>query len=251
MERDAAERERTAAFRRMAANLGAPDLQVTPLEDLLLLPDPAYEFEPVKSLVISTHPQLRAAQVGVSRAQAALQLAEAQPIPNVTVGAGYMRDNIDKQDQWSFQVALPIPIFNRNQGNIRAAQAEVSGTNRQVAETSNDLVARLATNFGDYSAAKERVDQFRTDILPDARKAYELSLNAFQGGEFQYLRVLQAQRTLGEADLEYVRSLGEMWKAAADISGLLLEESWPVMPVEAVPQPAAEPAPGRARIDGR
>jgi len=251
VERDAAERERTAAFRRMAANLGAPDLQVTPLEDLLLLPDPAYEFEPVKSLVISTHPQLRAAQVGVSRAQAALQLAEAQPIPNVTVGAGYMRDNIDKQDQWSFQVALPIPIFNRNQGNIHAAQAEVSGTNRQVAETSNDLVARLATNFGDYSAAKERVDQFRTDILPDARKAYELSLNAFQGGEFQYLRVLQAQRTLGEADLEYVRSLGEMWKAAADISGLLLEESWPVMPVEAVPQPAAEPAPGRARIDGR
>lgn len=127
MERDAAERERIAAFRRMAANLGAPDLQVTLLEDLLKLPDPAYEFEPAKLLVMSTHPQLRAAQVGVSRAQAALHLAESQSVPNVTVGAGYMRDNIDKQDQWSFQVGLPIPIFNRNQGNIRAARAEIGG----------------------------------------------------------------------------------------------------------------------------
>lgn len=249
-ERDAAERERIAAFRRMAANLGAPDLQVTPLEDLLKLPDPVYEFEPAKSLVINTHPQLRAAQVGVSRAQAALQLAEAQPVPNVTVGAGYMRDNIDKQDQWSFQVGLPIPVFNRNQGNIRSARAEIGEANRQIAETGNDLVARLATSFGDYSAAKERVDQFRTEILPDARKAYELSLNAFQGGEFQYLRVLQAQRTLAEADLEYVRSLGEMWKAAADISGLLLEENWPAVPVEAVLPPAAELPPDRSRLNG-
>lgn len=248
-ERDAAERERTAVFRRMAANLGAPDLQITPLEDLLNLPDPAYDFEPAKSLVMSTHPQLRAAQIGVSRTQTALRLAEAQPIPNVTVGAGYVRDNIDRQDQWAFQVGLPLPIFNRNQGNIRAARAEISGANRQVAETSNDLIARLATSFGDYSAAKERVDQFRTDILPDARRAYELSLNAFQGGEFQYLRVLQAQRTLGEADLEYVRSLGEMWKAAADISGLLLEESWPQRPVEVIPpMPADDPAAGRALL---
>lgn len=249
-ERDAAERERTAAFRRMAANLGTPDLQVMPLEDLLKLPDPAYEFEPTKSLVISTHPQLRAAQVGVSRAQVALQLAEAQPIPNVSVGAGYMRDNIDRQDQWSFQVGLPLPIFNRNQGNIRAARAEIGGAKRQVEETSNDLVARLATSFGDFSAAKERVDQFRTDILPDARKAYELSLRAFQGGEFQYLRVLQAQRTLGEADLEYVRSLGEMWKSAADISGLLLEENWPLRLDKGIhPAPPFDDL-GRVQFDG-
>jgi len=248
-ERDAAQRELTAAFRRMSAYLGAPALAIAPLEDLLILPDPIYEFEPAKSLIVSTHPQLRAAQVGVGRAQTALRLAEVQPIPNVTVGAGYVRDNIDRQDQWAFQVGLPIPIFNRNQGNVRAARAEIGEANRQVSVTENDLIARLATAFGDYSAAKERVDQYRAEIIPDARKAYQLSIDAFQGGEFQYLRVLQAQRTVAESNLEYVRALGEMWKSAADISGLLLEENWPQRPFEAIPpMPADAPAAGRARL---
>lgn len=248
-ERDAAQRELAAAFRRMSANLGAPNLAVVPLEDLLILPDPIYEFEPAKSLVVNTHPQLRSAQVGVGRAQAALRLAEVQPIPNVTVGAGYVRDNIDRQDQWAFQVGLPIPIFNRNQGNIRAARAVIGEANRQVSETENDLIARLATAFGDYAAAKETVDQYRAEIIPDARKAYQLSIDAFQGGEFQYLRVLQAQRTVAETNLEYVRALGEMWKAAADISGLLLEEKWPQRQIDAIPpMPADDPAIGRARV---
>jgi cobalt-zinc-cadmium efflux system outer membrane protein len=226
-EREANQRELTAAFRRMAANLGFPDLPPTPLEDLLTLPDPVYEFEPARSLVASVHPQLRSAQVGVSRAQVALRRAEAEPIPNVSFGAGYVRNNKDRADEWAFQVGIPIPVFNRNQGNIRAAQAEIGQASRQVNETENELIGRLATAFGDYAAARERVDQYRTDILPDAQRAYQLSIQAFQGGEFQYLRVLQAQRTVAETNLEYVRALGEMWKAASDISGLLLEENWP------------------------
>lgn len=236
-EREATQRELTAAFRRMAANLGLPNLPPTPLEDLLALPDPSYEFEPARSLVASVHPQLRAAQVGVSRAQVALRRAEAEPIPNVSLGAGYVRNNKDRADEWAFQVGVPIPVFNRNQGNIRAAQAEIGQASRQVNETENELIGRLATAFGDYAAAKERVDQYRTDILPDAQRAYQLSIQAFQGGEFQYLRVLQAQRTVAETNLEYVRALGEMWKAASDISGLLLEENWPNVVHEILPAP--------------
>lgn len=238
-ERDATQRELFAAFRRMVANLGAPDLPLTPLEDLLTLPDPVYEFEPARELVASVHPQLRAAQVGVSRAQVALQRAEVEPIPNVTFGAGYVRNDKDRANEWAFQVGVPIPLFNRNQGNIRAARAEIGQANRQVNEAENELIGRLATAFGDYAAARERVDKYRTDILPDAQRAYQLSIQAFQGGEFQYLRVLQAQRTVAETNLEYVRALGEMWKAASDISGLLLEENWPFahdrMPIPPIP----------------
>lgn len=236
-ERDAAKRELTATFTRMAANLGVPDLPVAPLKDLFTLPDPQYEFEPARELVASVHPQLRAAQVGVSRAQAALQRAEAEPFPNVIVGAGYQRHNKDHEDNWAFQVGISIPIFNDNQGNISAARAEINQENRRVRETGNELTGQLAEAFGDYKAARERVDQYRTDILPDARKAHQLSMVAFQGGEFQYLRVLQAQRTIAETNLEYVRALGEMWKAAGDISGLLLEEDWPPIqpPIQRMP----------------
>ncbi|HYT94260.1 MAG TPA: hypothetical protein VEL76_36425, partial [Gemmataceae bacterium] len=58
----------------------------------------------------------------------------------------------------------------------------------------------------------------------------ELSRKGYQGGQFEYLRVLQAQRALAEANLELVRALGEMWRAASEIAGLMLEDHWPFPP---------------------
>ena len=54
-----------------------------------------------------------------------------------------------------------------------------------------------------------------------------MSMEAYKGGQFQYLRVLQAQRAVAEANVEYVRAQADLWQAASDISGLLLEEDWP------------------------
>ena len=66
--------------------------------------------------------------------------------------------------------------------------------------------------------------RYQKSILPRARESYELSLKGYRAGQFDYLRVLEAQRAYGQADLEAVRSLGEMWRAASEISGLLMEE---------------------------
>ena len=226
-ERDATKRQLNAAFRRLSANLGVPNLATTKLVDIFDLPDPIYDLESAQQLVSSVHPRLRASQAAVGRAQAYLCQAEAEAIPNITVGAGYVRQNKDREDDWTFQVGVPIPLFDRNQGNIAAARADIGSANRQVAVTKNDLISELAANYGEFASSKERVERFRSDILPDAKKAYDLSVDAFQGGQFEYLRVLQAQRTVAETNLDYVKALGDMWKSASDISGLLLEENWP------------------------
>ena len=54
---------------------------------------------------------------------------------------------------------------------------------------------------------------------------------------FAYLRVLAAQRTVAEANLELVRSLGEMWRAGSEVGGLMLEDQWPLAPVIERKQP--------------
>lgn len=226
-ELDAAQQERTAAWRRLAAAMGAPDLPDTPVIGALESPWPDYDFDLAAHRLLECHPDIRVARVGVTGAQLALRRARVQPIPNVTFGAGYERDNVDRQDQWAFQASLPIPLFNRNQGNVQAAIAEVRRAAADVERVQNVLVGRLATAFGQYTAARERAGRYRTSILPDAKQAYQLALAAFQGGQFEYLRVLQAQRAVAETNLEYVRALTELWLAASDIAGLLLEEEWP------------------------
>ena len=132
---------------------------------------------------------------------------------------------------------LPVPLWNRNQGNIAAAQAQVGQAIQQGGRVENELTERLAVAFGGYASARQRAERFRTAILPKARETYKLSLEAYKGGQFQYLRVLEAQRTVAQADLEYNRALGEVWRAASEIAGLLLEEDWPACAVSLPPEP--------------
>jgi len=239
-ELDAARHELAASRRRLAATVGVADLPPTPLLGSLEAPLPGYDFEPARTFVLEEHPEIRSARVGVTRAQLALRREEVEPIPNVTVGAGYQRNFNDNQNEAHYQVGVPLPLFNHNQGNIQAARAELARAAQEVDRVQNDVVGRLATALGQYDAARERADRYRTAILPNANKAYRLSLEAFRGGQFEYLRVIQAQRAAAEADLEYVRLLAEAWLAAAEISGLLLEECWP----GPAPASAPTPAPG-------
>lgn len=237
---EAARQELPGARKRLAALVGDPRLPVGtaagPFEDV-----PLYDADRTLDTVLATHPEVRSARVGVERAQAAIRRAEVEPIPNLTLSTGYTYQGQNKSNDWLVGVSAPIPTWNRNQGNIRAAKAELGMAVQDVARVENDLAERVATALRTYSAALKLAGQYRTEILPKAEETYKLSLEAFKGGQFEYLRVIQAQRAVAEARLEYNRALGEAWRSAADLSALLLEEYWP--------GPAAGagvlPAPGR------
>lgn len=226
-ELDDARQQRTAAWRRLAAVAGVPDLSEQPVSGSLETPWPTYEFASAQVRLVESHPELRAARAEVVKAQLALRRARVEPVPNMVFGAGYERDNVDGQDQWVFRASVPLPLFNRNQGAIEAAGAELGRAGAEVDRVHNALIGRLATAFGQYSAACQRAERYRGSVLPDARQAYELALGAFRAGQLGYLGVLQAQRALAETQLEYTRALTELWQAAAEIAGLLVEEQWP------------------------
>ena len=244
-DRDAVKRELPAAYQRLAAVVGSPALAITGVTGTLDVTLPEYDPAEARRFILESHPEVRAAQAGIERARLLLRRAEAEPIPNVTVGAGYVRQNQNKSDDWALGVSMPVPVWNRNQGNIIAARAQVGEAVQQVGRVQAELAERLATALRDYAAARERSDQYRTKVLPLAKEAYDVSLAAYKGGQFEYLKVIQAQRALAEANIEYVRTLGEAWRAAGILSGLLLEEAWPAGPAQVRP-----PEP-RARPDGR
>jgi cobalt-zinc-cadmium efflux system outer membrane protein len=241
-EAEAAERELPSARRALAAAVGDPRMNFATLagsfENLPL-------YDPDKSLdvVLATHPEVRAAQVGVERAQTAVQRAKAEVIPNLNFYTGYIRQYENQSHDFAVGVNGVIPVWNRNQGNIRAAQAELGSATQEVGRVQNSLTDRVAGAYRLYAAARRRAEVYRTEIIPKAQETFTLSLAAFKGGQFEYLRVIQAQRALAEAKLEYNRALGDSWKGAAQLSGLLLEESWPDPPREPQPPPAPSPLP--------
>jgi cobalt-zinc-cadmium efflux system outer membrane protein len=223
-ESEAAQRDAAASWRRLAAKIGLPRMEETALAGDLETALPAFDYAKSQDFLVDNHPEVEYARVGITQAELMLRRERAEVFPNVSVGAGYVRSNHDKMDMWMFQVGAPVPLWNRNQGNILARRTEVSRSIREVERVQNDLTSRLATAYGDYAAAQARADRYAKKILPAARRAYEIAFAAFKGGQFEYLRVLQAQRAYQEAMLEYVRALGDAWRGASVIQGLLLIE---------------------------
>lgn len=123
------------------------------------------------------------------------------------------------------QAVLPIPIFNRNQGGIGRAEAELSIASGEVRRVQLELQQRLAVAYERYANAKEQVERYSKDILPDAKTSLDLVDALYRGGQAGYLILLTAQRTYFQTNLAYLDALQELRESSIAIEGLLLTNS--------------------------
>jgi outer membrane protein, heavy metal efflux system len=224
----AAQQELAALRKRLAAIVGNAQLNIGTLsgefESL-----PVYDLERAVDVVRASHPEISLARMAAERAHAVVHRAEAEAIPNVTLSTGYTRQSQNRSNDWLLGLSVPVPVWNKNQGNILSAKAEYRVAVQEVARVQNDLTARVAAAMQTYSSAKKIAEQYRSEILPKAEETYKLLQSAYKSdAKLDAIRLIQAQRTIAEAKLEYNRALGDAWKAAAELSGLLLEEGWPM-----------------------
>lgn len=220
--------ELATARRELVASIGVPQMVLVQVEGDInqILPD--YEFEALRRGVIDRNALAQIARLEVARNRVLLQRARVEPIPNIDVqGGGQRQVNGPPQDQGVLQVEISVPIWNRNQGGIRSAAADIAAATQQVARVQNDLSQETAQALGAYLQARQRVVNYEQEILPRAREIYRISAQAYAQGEFDFLRLLQAQRTFLETNLAYVNSQQERWVAAARIAGLLQLDRFP------------------------
>lgn len=240
---ESAQAEKSAAYKRLAALVGVNRMTITKVAGSLTdysLPD--YDAESTPLYVLSVHPQVQMAQWGVEKAKFVVQRAKVDPIPNVTVDTGYVRQNQNRSDDFRIGVSASIPLWNRNQGNIRAAEAELCAAMQEVGRIENDLTDRVATSLREFAAARKRAFKYQS-VVDRAEKAQTIATED-QRRNLSPLMVLELQRSLRQARLERLKSLGDAWKAAATISGLTIEDNWPPAPTNPAnvpPAPAAVP----------
>jgi outer membrane protein, heavy metal efflux system len=214
-----------AAWRQIAALIGVPGMQEHSLDGNLLEDMPEFNWEESVGRILAESPELAATRSGVDRAIWALRRARAEPISNVTVQAGPQYDLGANQTITNVNVVLPAPIFNKNQGNIRRAEADVQAAKAEVNRKELELTTRLSVNFERYLNARNQVTQYREQIMPHAREALKLVGSAYEGGHVDYLSVLTTQRTFFRTNLAYLEALRELWECSITIDGLLLTDS--------------------------
>ncbi len=111
------------------------------------------------------------------------------------------------------EVGLPLPLWNRNQGNITKAQSQLIAAENEVRRMELELRQRLAPAFERYQNAREQSQKYSEDILPNAAKTLDLTRSGYQQGEFNYQALLIAQRTYFQANLSYLESLPQLRSA--------------------------------------
>ena len=209
------------AQRTLAASVGQDALSSDRVR--AVLPDdlPGQPWQSLAEQVETVSPQIASAAAQLQRARWALRLACAQVTPDITgqVAVGY--DAATDDTYATIGVSVPLPIRNRNQGNIRAAQAGIGSASANIDQTELALRQQLADAVGRYEIARESYLQLRREIAPDAQDAYELARTAFQSGEADFLQVLTAQRTWFNTQLDAINALESAKKADAEIQGLL------------------------------
>lgn len=217
-----AQNEYQAAWRRLSAVVGVPDLQPTPLRDDISADPPQLAWEDTLMRLLAASPELARAQAGVERAQCNLARQYAGRVPNFDVLAAGRYNFASDDTVASVNLAVPLQIFNRNQGNILQAQAELAAARQEVSRVELSLQQRLAAAFKDYANAQQQVVQYESYIIPDAKQSLSLMQQGYRQGEFGYLELLTSQRTYFRVNLTYVSALRDLWVNATRIDGMLL-----------------------------
>lgn len=216
---------KTEARSRLAAVIGVPDLDERPLVGDLEHNIPSYEREETYSRILAANPQLSAAQARVQRARIAIERSRREIIPNITTFASVSHLTENGDTLLGVQVGGPIPVFNRNQGNIMQANAELVASENEVRRVELELRDRLSVAYRRYANASQQVDRYQTDILPRAKQSIDLVSRGYGAGQLDFLALLTSQRTYIRVNLTYLDALAELREAATLIQGQLLSDS--------------------------
>lgn len=220
-----AENELTAAWQQLSAVVG--DLDLPPQK---LIGDPKalpseLDWEETLARITTLSPEMAAAMAELSRSRRALTRARVEPIPDVNTQFTVQYDNSTDFTVAGIQATIPLPIWNKNQGGIRQAQAEISVASQNIDRVALDLKNRLASTFREYANARTQAETYANEILPRAVKTFDLVQRGYSLGEVGYLDLLTAQKTYMQTNLAYLDSLGSLWQNYTKIDGLLLEGS--------------------------
>jgi cobalt-zinc-cadmium efflux system outer membrane protein len=215
-----------AAQRLLAAAVGVPALPALPPDDELERPVPGYEWEPTLETVLARSSEVQEARSLADQAARLLRKAEADRFPNVFVTFRPFYAQQDHTTEFLGEVGTALPLYNRNQGNILTARADVARTRQDIRVVELRLTERLAGAFRRYEASARQAGVYRRQILPRAAESLRLVRIGYERGDpkYDYTAVLDAQRTLVQSRLAYVQVLAELWRATAEIEGLLQRE---------------------------
>jgi outer membrane protein, heavy metal efflux system len=210
---------REHALVELKAAIGDPGLSVKTLTGTL---DATFEIPTLESLAtnLSASPEMALAGAEVRARQARVDLAKAERIPDVKVEVFYRRLEASKENSFDVGVSIPLPLFDRNQGRLREARAEVVAAEARSRSTRNALSIRLHESHAQLTTALANTRALKTEILPRADTVLKAAEARFAAGDISLTELLPVRRDWAAVQLTYLESLHDVMRAWAQVRSL-------------------------------
>ncbi len=166
-------------------------------------------------------PLLAGSRLELERRRAGVAVENSKRYPDLTVTVGARRDNELGRTQAVVGLSVPLPFFDRNQGNLHEAGKRVEKAEEEYRVAQLRLSTELSQATTQLDIARASAQTLRTAVLPAAQRAFDAAVQGFEAGKFSLLDVLDAQRTLLQARVRHLAAVANAYQAATTIDRLL------------------------------
>ena len=219
-----ARNQELASWRQLTADLGVPEMPPSELAGRVDMRVPSFDYETVRQRVLNYHTDVITAENGVRQSQFNLAYEKIVPVPDVDVRVLVQKDYTTTPFQISSSVSagMTIPVWYRNQGNIKRARGGLAQAVANVPLTRNNLTGTLADAYNRYETARLQV-AISLQQVEDQVRVYRGIYNRRQSDPTNvgFGDLVTAQQTLGTYIANYVTALGLQWVAVVDVANVL------------------------------
>ena len=233
--------ERDTTQGRLARLMGRGGSQpLYPVGELDPGPDASASLLELLAVARARRPDLSLAQLEIERAEAAHALARAETWRDWVVEVSYDRERqvfetpIENKQDSLLRVGLtvPLPLWNRQQGRIAAAEARVRRARRAVEALELRVGEEVRSALARLRALRVGVDEYARELLLESARTRELLERGYQQGLVGIAELIQVQRQDNEARMDYLALLGDLRQASIDLevaaaNGPYLPDSFP------------------------
>lgn len=204
----------------LAALWGQSDASTFEVEGYVTLDPELPDFDSVIAQLSSTAQLAQYDALRRSR-EAALKLEYARATPDFEVFAGGRYYN-EANGNFGFVagVEVPWPMFNKNQGNIRTARAELRAVEHEREAERRLLMRQLNQVYQALSAAHAEAKSIQNTLIPSAQQTLADTKDGFERGQFTQLAVLESRQMLAEMQEAYLEALARYAKAQTELQAL-------------------------------
>ena len=188
----------------------------TPADPLAGLANVALGGAPFVADAIARRPDVAAAQRELARTETETRLQRALRTPNVTAGGGYRRSF--GTNAVVFGATVPLPLFNRNQGGVARAEAELRQATNLALVTEAGVRLEVQQALNAVAINRERVDYIQREHLTNARESRDIVEASYRLGAADLIDFLDAQRAFRDTLRTYNRALYEQRISMFDLA---------------------------------